>query len=334
LNSGTKIRCVTITPRGSEGAILQQGGRPLQARAEASKSCFVRGVTTAAVQSWQSGRRATLACLLPYLGVATISGESQGLSLQGAIVGVFDQVISAVIPLFGLLTLVTFGVCTFLAIRRRIVAGNRQSIRRALLAAAITAACIFLTTYGSAWVAYRPFVALGRDGPIHMSIYACLFRAALDTYAKEHGSYPDTLDEAFTQDGGKNSYLDPWNHPYQYTKTDAGYRLFSLGRDGKPGGVGLDADFDLLNFDSPYLPDVPVTFSQFLLEGGGSNTLFRVALTASLCAALACFIVAGTPRGESAIPWRGVLFSVFVTTVAAFFVVGFLMALYLVGSGH
>jgi general secretion pathway protein G len=40
---------------------------------------------------------------------------------------------------------------------------------------------------------------------------------------------------------------DPWGHPYVYrvpgSRTE--YDLFSLGRDGKPGGSGEDADIGL-----------------------------------------------------------------------------------------
>lgn len=38
---------------------------------------------------------------------------------------------------------------------------------------------------------------------------------------------------------------DPWGHPYLYRspgEAGAGFDLLSLGRDGKPGGEGVDAD--------------------------------------------------------------------------------------------
>ncbi len=36
--------------------------------------------------------------------------------------------------------------------------------------------------------------------------------------------------------------LDGWGGPFQYRVTGDSYELFSYGRDGLPGGSGLDAD--------------------------------------------------------------------------------------------
>jgi hypothetical protein len=222
------------------------------------------------------------------------------------------------------------------ALRRRMTEGSRLHRRWASLAAATTAVCVFLITYWSAWVALRPYVALGQygpNGPGGVRSDACKLDSLLDEYAKKHGHYPDSLKEAFPEDMDlrSTSYFDRWKNPYQYVRTDSGFRLFSLGRDGKPGGVGLDADFDLVN--SPDL-DLPITPSQFLFEGEGSGTLFRVAISASLCAGLACFIAAGSPRKDATVSWQGILFSVIVTAVLSWFVVGVLLAIYLIGSTH
>jgi general secretion pathway protein G len=35
---------------------------------------------------------------------------------------------------------------------------------------------------------------------------------------------------------------DPWGHAYLYTNDGGAYTISSLGRDGKPGGDGVDAD--------------------------------------------------------------------------------------------
>jgi hypothetical protein len=210
--------------------------------------------------------------------------------------------------------------------------GNRSGVRRGQFAALLTAICVFIVTYLSAWVAYRPFVALGRDRPLQMLGDDYQLHSAIEQYSKEHGRYPDSLKDAVPTNSALADRSDPWERPYQYAKTDKGYRLFSLGRDGKPGGVGLDADFDLPNPPRPY--DVPVPFTQFLFEGGGSGTLFIIALAASMCAGWACFLLAGSPRPDFKAHWPGVLLSVLATTIVAFIVVGFLMAIYLVGNSH
>ncbi len=85
--------------------------------------------------------------------------------------------------------------------------------------------------------------------------------AALKMYRLDNGQYPTTeqglaalvtkptsppLPANYAADG----YLpqpatDPWGHPYVYRSPGtggAGFDLLSLGRDGKPGGDGIDAD--------------------------------------------------------------------------------------------
>ena len=84
--------------------------------------------------------------------------------------------------------------------------------------------------------------------------------AALKMYRLDNGEYPTTaqglsalaerptaspLPRTWPEDG----YLaevprDPWDRPYVYRSPGAngGFDLFSLGKDGKPGGEGVDAD--------------------------------------------------------------------------------------------
>jgi general secretion pathway protein G len=46
--------------------------------------------------------------------------------------------------------------------------------------------------------------------------------------------------------------MDPWGHPYQYLNPGlhGEIDLFSYGRDGQPGGDGVDADIGSWNLDS------------------------------------------------------------------------------------
>ncbi len=85
--------------------------------------------------------------------------------------------------------------------------------------------------------------------------------AALKLYRLDNGQYP-TTDQGLGALAAKPTatpvpsnypaepYLpqaptDPWGHPYVYRSPGsggAGFDLLSLGRDGKPGGDGVDAD--------------------------------------------------------------------------------------------
>ena len=85
--------------------------------------------------------------------------------------------------------------------------------------------------------------------------------AALKMYRLDNGNYPTTeqglaalVTKPSTGPAATNfaadAYLaqapaDPWGHPYVYRspgEAGSGFDLLSFGRDGKPGGEGIDAD--------------------------------------------------------------------------------------------
>lgn len=85
--------------------------------------------------------------------------------------------------------------------------------------------------------------------------------AALKMYRLDNGDYPSTAQGlaalahrptagAIPANWSANGYLedvpsDPWGRPYIYhapAANGAGYEIISLGKDGKPGGEGLDRD--------------------------------------------------------------------------------------------
>ena len=79
--------------------------------------------------------------------------------------------------------------------------------------------------------------------------------SAVDVYTLEHdGRAPNKFDALVTPDENGRTYLqnrttvprDPWGNFYRYEPpTHArGFRVYSLGKDGKPGGEGDDADVD------------------------------------------------------------------------------------------
>lgn len=84
--------------------------------------------------------------------------------------------------------------------------------------------------------------------------------AALKMYRLDNGDYPSSqqglkaLAERPTtppvpSNWSSEGYLaevpvDPWGNPYQYTAQGGRFELKSLGKDGKPGGEGLDADLN------------------------------------------------------------------------------------------
>jgi general secretion pathway protein G len=104
---------------------------------------------------------------------------------------------------------------------------------------------------------------IGRPDEARVTVAATDVRtisAALKMYRLDNVNYPTTeqglaalvekttkapLPRSWPQEG----YLtelprDPWDRPYVYKSPGAngGFDLLSLGRDGKPGGEGVDAD--------------------------------------------------------------------------------------------
>lgn len=88
-----------------------------------------------------------------------------------------------------------------------------------------------------------------------------IFSVALDAYRLDIGRYPTTEEGlaslrvravAGEQAGWRGPYLrkavplDPWRRAYEYrspgVRNPESYDLYSLGRDGLPGGDGEDAD--------------------------------------------------------------------------------------------
>ncbi len=59
---------------------------------------------------------------------------------------------------------------------------------------------------------------------------------ALELYKKEFGNYPRTLDELLVRKGitDKSIIEDAWGREYYYVRLKNGYKIFSLGPDGKP----------------------------------------------------------------------------------------------------
>ena len=192
---------------------------------------------------------------------------------------------------------------------------NWNNIIIRLVAALVAAALVFALIYTIAWTILRSAVVCGDYGDAGrltmMKNDFLRIRIALSDFNRQHDRYPQSLDDL--PDFKDWRLRDRWKHPYHYSRTETGFRLLSLGRDGKPGGLGLDADIDS---EVENTIRIDPTFSQFLWEGVGSATLLWVALIASLCALLACYRTAG-PRGWPIFMREKRVLSVVATAVTA-----------------
>jgi hypothetical protein len=123
--------------------------------------------------------------------------------------------------------------------------------------------------------------------------------------------------------------FDGWHRPFLFSADGTNCLVTSLGRDGKPGGQGLD--FDLTNKDR-YPKQARPTFRQFLLE---MPSLHRMIFDCFFCGALAfvlCLVTVKAPE----LSWSGLLvlgMKLLATTVGALIVASVITALH-IPSGH
>lgn len=122
----------------------------------------------------------------------------------------------------------------------------------------------------------------------------------ITAYREEHDAFPETL--AAIPDVHQSWRLpdgppaDDWGTPFVYTSGKTEFTLRSLGRDRKPGGVGLDADIDAHELESAI---TLVTFRQFFAETDPSEVDRGGFTTAGLIAAVAVFLTAFNALGDA-----------------------------------
>jgi hypothetical protein len=121
------------------------------------------------------------------------------------------------------------------------------------------------------------------------------FNSNWASYQRQNKSPPQEELRSFLQDCYRgNMPSDGWGRPFVYSVQDGKPILLSYGRDGKPGGIGLDNDLsneDLPPVNDGSLPEkVRPTFSQFFADpsarGVELNCLCSGLLAFGLCLTL------------------------------------------------
>lgn len=119
--------------------------------------------------------------------------------------------------------------------------------------------------------------------------------------------------------------VDGWKRPLRYEADSQGFRLWSDGRDGRPGGTGLDSDLD----GAQSLRDVEPTFRQFLHELCPPGMWFSSTLTGIMTAVL---WLSFAPRGLGR--QHGYVSVYLVATIGIALFIGLVMTFVQVPSGH
>ena len=157
--------------------------------------------------------------------------------------------------------------------------------------------------------------------------------AAISEYEKRLGKAPHSINDlGATND---DSYVlnarlagDGWHKPFIFSVSETNAVAISYGRDGKPGGVGLDCDLSSTNW-SP--AESRPTFQQFLYDMPTRGMIKSSFGCAALSFLLALFTTKAPPFTRSGI-WRFAL-KIILVTVAAAFVATVITGLH-VPSGH
>jgi len=166
-------------------------------------------------------------------------------------------------------------------------------IRRLIRRLAIALLCgfaVFLILILAAWYNLRGEQNMCRNQYETRLFGLRKLQAQLVDYRESHGILPDNLGDipdahAMLQQPGE-PLLDSWGNPFQYRRDGETFELFSYGRDGKPGGVGLDAD---LYHDRRNQKLAWPTFPQFFLTNDESEVARNGFLAAGLMAG--CLVV-------------------------------------------
>lgn len=126
----------------------------------------------------------------------------------------------------------------------------------------VTALIIAATAYICAWRSYRGYIAGWTEQASTRQELERMNRE-IDVYRQMVGHLPAALTDLDLRTWPVDQAgvpVDRWGWPLQYQVNGDTYDLYSLGRDGRPGGSGLDADLHPGQYD----PETEgLTFWQF-----------------------------------------------------------------------
>jgi 4-amino-4-deoxy-L-arabinose transferase-like glycosyltransferase len=209
--------------------------------------------------------------------------------------------------------------------------GDRR--RRHVWVALAVGAVVFSIAYLAAWLQFRnsPYVAHKRM--VTLGAFGGMQRA-IEDFVKDARRLPSSMTELLAAEGSalrrndRGEVCDGWRNPIDYVLERDSYRLRSLGRDGRPGGVGIDADMGTelgQGFSKDWDATRP-TLRQFAFELPGTRgILWGCVLSALLATAI--YGIGARPRPDHVVTSREksvnvvgtILFSLFIGAILVFF---------------
>ncbi len=203
--------------------------------------------------------------------------------------------------------------------------------KRSALTALAAAMLVFVLTLVVAWEQLRHY-----DTSRLSTIWTVEeIATAVAAFAEREGHYPPDL-SSLDEEGNTR---DQWDRPIEYHRTESGFVLRSLGRDGLAGGVGLDGDIVLVEkrartttssstHSTWELRVPPMTVSESIEHFEFRGPMRGAAIAACFAAFISLFPASRTPRS-----WRSHLAQLAITVIACVVLSAWLAVVH-VPSGH
>jgi general secretion pathway protein G len=174
-----------------------------------------------------------------------------------------------------------------------------------------------------AWV-FTGSIYLGMDYRFHRTAWAIVaISSCIEDYAETNGHFPASLSDvpdikrmALICDIGEDQLIcDDWGWPLHYEMKKGAFVLCSFGREGRPGGEGLDADICSDNLRALYF----TPFWQFVFDLP-TTPVKAISLIVGIATCLICNTNAGglpeTPALSIRVVWIHGLIA-FIAIIAA-----------------
>jgi hypothetical protein len=149
---------------------------------------------------------------------------------------------------------------------------------------------ILVITALASWIANGTMRQSHAQDFMHVNWSMWSITQSLEDFRKSHNHYPESLADVRDEDMWQDDLEDAWGRPFLYSTEDDNYRLETLGRDGVPGGTGIDTDWFCdsnthLEYGHPdNRPFIPLPLWQFLFETPSSSVILILAVPMCLIA--------------------------------------------------
>jgi hypothetical protein len=153
----------------------------------------------------------------------------------------------------------------------------------------------------------------------------------IESYRKEFGHLPSTLNDLTNITGGigLSNFSDGWEHPLVYSTEGTNYLIKSFGRDGKPGGKGLDCD---VTSRDPNPPESALPLKQFLFDVQTGPMLVTSAVSGFITFFLTILLVKKPDFSRAGL--KDLVLRIGVVVIGATVIAGFMAALHVPVKHH